>query len=306
MRSWSAAAAGSLPGRVVAAYFTSSVQSYAAGLAFNAFVTLFPLVLGVLAVLGCFARSRSVEAEVVRTILAAVPSDFHPSVLGTLRSVSRNAGALGLASVVGLVWAGTGLFASLEFALNRVYDAPARSILGRRLTGLRLIGVFVLAVVASVFLNTAISFATDPDLALVVGFFGGWALMAVMLSWIYVVAPNRPVHLTEAWPGAVAAGLLVEVVSLAFPLFSAATHRANVYGRGLALAFLFLSWLYVLSQVLLLGAVLNRVLASSAGGGRQAGGTAVVPELEEPAPAVLPEDADGGGVQRQLRGAGER
>lgn len=308
MRSWFGAVRGSLPGRVVDAYFTSSVQSYAAGLAFNAFVTLFPLVLGVLAVVGYFARSRPVEAEVVRAILAAVPTDFHASVQGTLRSVSRNAGAFGLASVVGLVWAGTGLFASLEFALNRVYGAPARSFLARRLTGLRLIGVFVMAVVASVFLNTAISFAADPDLTFVVGFLGGWALMAVMLCWIYVAAPNRVVRLGEAWPGAVVAGLLVEVVSLAFPLFSSVTHRTNLYGRGLALAFLFLTWLYVLSQVLLLGAVLNRVLFGSEGGVGVGGGVGrgrVVPELEEPASLVVPEDADGSGVEGELGSLGQ-
>lgn len=286
----------SAPGRLLSAYFASSVQSYAAGLAFNAFVTMFPLILGVLSVIGFVARSRPLEAEVVRAILNAFPADFHPTLRSSLREVSLHAATFGIVSAAGIVWAGTGLFASLEFALNRIYGAPARSFLRRRLLGLRLIVVFVLAVVASVALNGAIAVVhSSPLLVWLVGFFGGWTVMSVLLAWVYVAAPNCPVPVRSALPGALAAGLAIEVFSLAFPLFSAVTHETNVYGRGLALMFVLLTWLYVLCQLLLIGAVFNRVRSE----------LGKVPEREKVAALVLAQDPDRGHLEGKLRGAGD-
>jgi hypothetical protein len=62
----------------------------------------------------------------------------------------------------------------------------------------------------------------------------------------------------DVLPGAILAGTLIEVLTLAFPFYQRFSHGFNTYGAQFGLFFLIATWLYLLSQVLLLGAVYNR------------------------------------------------
>ena len=54
-------------------------------------------------------------------------------------------------------------------------------------------------------------------------------------------------------------GVLMEALSLLWPLFTGLSHGFNAYGSTFALFFLLATWLYLLSQLILLGAVINRM-----------------------------------------------
>ena len=198
-------------------------------------------------------------------LLATLPAESQSEVLVTLTSVQEHRASLGLIAVAGLLWSGTNFFAAMEFALNRVYRAENRNFLRQRLLGVEMMLAFGVAVALTVALNTAL-----PAL----GFVTGWLIMTGLLYVIYRIVPNVRIGHREAWPGALLAGLCIEVLTLAFPLYYQLTHRINVFSRGLALIFLLLTWVYLLSHLLLLGAVLNRLQISG-----------VVPEPEN-APAV--------------------
>ena len=53
-------------------------------------------------------------------------------------------------------------------------------------------------------------------------------------------------------------GVLIEGLSLGFPLYARFAGSFNTYGAQFGLFFLLATWLYLLSQLLLLGAVYNR------------------------------------------------
>ena len=57
-------------------------------------------------------------------------------------------------------------------------------------------------------------------------------------------------------PGALLAGVLMEIVTLAFPLYAKLVHGFNTYGAAFALFFLLATWLFFICQFILLGAVL--------------------------------------------------
>ena len=63
----------------------------------------------------------------------------------------------------------------------------------------------------------------------------------------------------RALAGAALAGLLIELVTLLFPLYAKLAHGFDTYGQSLALFFLLATWLAFLSQFILIGAVWNRV-----------------------------------------------
>ena len=82
--------------------------------------------------------------------------------------------------------------------------------------------------------------------------------MVGLLVILYRFVPNRTFTLHEVLPGAVLAGILIEVLSLAFPLYARYAGRFNTYGAQFGLFFLLATWFYLLSELLLLGAVYNR------------------------------------------------
>jgi YihY family inner membrane protein len=86
----------------------------------------------------------------------------------------------------------------------------------------------------------------------------GAAVMVVLLVLLYRFVPNRTFSLREVLPGALLAGVLIEALSLGFPLYARFAGSFNTYGAQFGLFFLLATWLYLLSQVLLLGAVYNR------------------------------------------------
>jgi YihY family inner membrane protein len=94
--------------------------------------------------------------------------------------------------------------------------------------------------------------------AWVLSFVIGAVVMVVLLILLYRFVPNRRFRLHEVVPGALVAGVLIEALSLAFPLYARFAGGFNTYGAQFALFFLLATWLYLLSQLLLLGAVYNR------------------------------------------------
>ena len=261
--------------RFAMAYGESQAGDYAAGLAFNAFMTMFPLLLGILALIGLVLRDPRVQAELELLLLNSFPADAHDQLEGTLTGVRNYTGLLGALAILGLIWSGTGLFAALEFALDQMFGARPRNFFRQRLMGLAMTLVFLVAIVAAVALNAVAAFL--PAARFVGPLVGVLVLTGLMLA-IYRVVPNRTFKLAELWPGALLAAVLTELVTLAFPLFTKLMNGFNTYGAVLALFFLLATWLYFLSQAILLGAVLNRMLL----GKPRAGGV-----LSEPPPAAV-------------------
>ena len=75
---------------------------------------------------------------------------------------------------------------------------------------------------------------------------------------LYRFVPNRTFRFRDVLPGAILAGILIELLSLAFPLYAKVAGSFNTYGAQFGLFFLLATWFYLLSQVVLLGAVYNR------------------------------------------------
>ena len=82
--------------------------------------------------------------------------------------------------------------------------------------------------------------------------------MVVLLALLYRFVPNRTFRMGEVLPGALLAGVLIEALSLGFSLYAGLAGHFNTYGAQFGLFFLLATWLYLLSQLLLLGAVYNR------------------------------------------------
>jgi membrane protein len=252
-------AQSTIPFRVLAAYGESRASNYAAALAFAAFLAMFPMILGVLSIIGLAIRDPATEARFQNLILHIFPGNAQPELQNAIRGVRQSAGWFGLISVGGLVWSASGIFATMEFALTQIFGSEQRNMLRQKLMGFVMMMLLVVALGITVAANAAAGYLSPYlPFAWVLSFAIGAAVMIVLLVLLYRFVPNRTFRLREVLPGALLAGVLMEALSLLFPLYARFAGSFNTYGAQFGLFFLLATWLYLLSQLLLLGAVYNR------------------------------------------------
>jgi membrane protein len=287
----------SLPFRVITAFGESQASNYAAALAFAAFLAMFPMMLGALSIIGLAIRDPATEVKFQSFIVQIFPSDAQPELQHAIRGVRQSAGWLALVSLGGLVWSASGIFATMEFALTQIFGTKQRAMLRKKLMGFVMMMLLVVALGVTVAANAGAGYlANYVPFAWVLGFVIGAAVMVVLLVLLYRFVPNRMFTLKEVLPGALLAGVLIEILSLAFPLYTRIAGSFNTYGAQFGLFFLLATWLYLLSEVLLLGAVYNRFrLAQPAKGG--ASGAAPVGahsrSVDTPVVGVTPMSGEG-------------
>lgn len=220
---------------------------------------MFPLILGVLAILGLAVRDPATEIKIQTLIVQSFPANDQQQhdLLSALHSVKQSAGWFGIVSIAGLMWSASGIFGSMEFVFDEIFGIKQRDFVRQKLMGFVMMLVLVVAIGFTFaanslagFLPSVVSWATS--------FAIGAVVMIVLLVLLYRFVPNRAFRLTEVLPGALLAGVLIEVLSLAWPLYANVSHGFNTYGKGFALFFLLAAWFYLLSNLILLGAVYNK------------------------------------------------
>jgi membrane protein len=284
----------SLPFRVVGAFGASQASNYASALAFAGFIAMFPMILGALSILGLAIRDPGTEARFQTLILQIFPGNAQPELQSAIIGVKQSAGWMGLLSLLGLLWAAGGIFSTMEFALTQIFGTKQRDMLRQKAMGLLMMLVLVVAIVMTVGANAIVAFLTLP-FAWVFSFVIGAAVMVALLALLYRFVPNRTFDLRDVLPGALLAGVLIEVLSLGFPLYARFAGHFNTYGAQFGLFFLLATWFYLLSELLLLGAVFNRFrLGEPATRGLIASPMHESRELKSPVEAIKREKAEMG------------
>ena len=244
-----------LPIRVLVAYGESQASKYALALAFSCMLAMFPLVLGVLSLVGFAIRDPATEARAQTLIINLFPGAAQPQLLDALRGVKRSAGWMGVLSIAGLLWSAGSIFSTMEFAFTQIFGTWQRDVVRQKVMGLVMMVLLVVAVGVTVAANAV---AAVFPFAWVSGFVVGSAVMVGLLVMLYRFVPNRTFEVRDVVPGAMLAGILIEVFSLGFPLYVRLAGGFNAYGAQFGLFFLLAAWLYVVSELILLGAVYNR------------------------------------------------
>lgn len=249
----------SYPFRFIAAYGESKASNYAAALAFAAFLAMFPMILGILSIIGISIRDPATEARFQSLIVQAFPGSAQPELQSAIRGVKQSAGWLGLVSLAGVLWSASGIFSTMEFALTQIFGTKQRGLLRQKLMGLLLMVLVVVALGATVAANSASAYLSRYlPFAWLLSFIFGSVVMVTLLVLLYRFVPNRAFSLAEVLPGALLAGVLIAALSLGFPVYARFAGGFTTYGAQFGLFFLLASWLYLLSLLLLLGAVYNR------------------------------------------------
>ncbi|HEX9100238.1 MAG TPA: YihY/virulence factor BrkB family protein [Candidatus Dormibacteraeota bacterium] len=244
-----------MPWRVVVAYGESQASNYASALAFACLLAMFPLMLAIVSLVGLAARDAAMEARVQDLIIHLFPGSAQPQLLDGLHAVKTSASWMGLLALAGLLWSASSIFSTMEFAFTQIFGTKQRDLLRQKAMGLVMMVLLVVAVGVTVAANTL---AALFPFAWIAGFVIGSAIMVTLLVGLYRCVPNRTFVVRDVMPGALLAGILIELFSLGFPLYTRLAGGFNTYGAQFGLFFLLAGWFYILSELILLGAVFNQ------------------------------------------------
>ena len=95
----------------------------AAGVAYYAMFSLFPLLLGFLAVAGLVLKSEGVEQKFLDFVTENLPGS-EQIIKDNVGQVVRVRGLLGIGAFIGLLWTASAVFGAINRAVNRAWDIP--------------------------------------------------------------------------------------------------------------------------------------------------------------------------------------
>ena len=242
----------------------------AAGVAYYALFSLFPLLLGLTAVMSFFLETESVQAQFTDFVARYLPGS-EELIEPNLETVVDLRGAIGIFALLGMLWSATAVFGAVNRAVNRAWDVHRdRPIyIGKpRQLGMALaVGVlFFLSLTAATVLRISerIAGVDAPALGFlydaVARFFlqgVSFALTLLIFLLIYKLMPNTKTYWRYIWPGALVGAVLFEAAKNLFIVYvDRFSNFENVYG-SLAPVIALLLWAYVSSFIVIVGAELS-------------------------------------------------
>lgn len=232
----------------------------AAALAYYTILSVFPLTLGIVALVS-MALAPFEEAVLAR--IGQLMPGSSEVVTGTVRTVVEDRGAIGLVSLGGLLWSARAMFSALRRSLNAVWGVTRLRPLHQQvlaeaalmgMTLLLLLGSVVLGVASAVIVALAAPLPGGGLLSLALTTLLPPAITFLVFVLLYSFVPNLPLRAGDVWPGALVAALLFEVAREAFVWYVGSfASYTSVYGP-LSSVVAFLVWTWVSGVVVLFGA----------------------------------------------------
>jgi membrane protein len=263
VRGWSVAK------RTVLSFYEDQGTHHAAALTYYALMSLFPLLLLGVSLLGLLGEYPKTYNSIVHYLAGVVPAATLAPLNVAVGAALKSKGTAVVALAVGVVTAlygSTGYLEAARRAFNVIFDAHhGRSFVRRKLTDAAstlVLLALVLATVVLMFAGAGVARQLFGSEAARVWRLGRWpaALICALLvfSFLYFVTPDVQQRAFR-WitPGAAFGVALWVLASAAFSTFVTHFSTFNVTYGSFAAAIILLVWLWLTNSALLLGAELN-------------------------------------------------
>ena len=253
--------------RVVKELGDDDATHMAASVSYYAVLSLFPLVLGLSAIVGVVANSPERQAQVIEFIVDYLPGS-EAFVRESVSGVVKFRAAFGVGSFLSLLWAGSAVFGSITRAVNRAWDVskdpPFYKNKPRQLVMAAGVGVLFFF---SVGITSVLQWGTSihiggSNLEEILGGFTISLLLnipallvsLIVFAIIYKILPNTKTEWKYIWLGAVIAGVLFEGGKNLFLWYlDNFAQYDHVYG-SVASVIVLMVWAYFSAFILILGA----------------------------------------------------
>jgi membrane protein len=245
-------------------FYNGNSLTHASSIAYFALLSLFPLLLLILAFLGTATASDEDRAAVLGFVLRYFPRqfDFITQQLDAFRS-SRV--PLGIAGFFLTIWGALGVFGAITTAVNQTWGVERQpSYLKHKLVSFVMLltcGLLLLLALALVSAHGVVHaswfaavLARAPNLAWLGSFVTRWATTAlffIVVGLVMFFVPNTRVRFRDVWFGALVSAILWHWALRAFSWYVGDLSRFSIHGSIAAVVFLL--WIYISAVIFLVG-----------------------------------------------------
>jgi membrane protein len=250
--------------------YQDNLTGLASMVAYQLILSIFPLALIALFVAGRVLRSPEVADSVINDARTIFPTAAESTLVDGVKRLQETSTTVGIVAVVSSLWVGASFWGALDTAFCRIYALPCRSWVRQKLFGLGMLLVTLTFIVASVAVPTLQSLlaSSAKDLPFGLGTVNGliyWASIATAfvvlfgaLCLTYTLVPKGAIPWSCVWPGALGATVATGIVDWGFPLYLTNISTLRV-GTSAVFVLIALVWFWVLSLIVLSGAVVNEL-----------------------------------------------
>lgn len=251
-------------------YQHANAGDLAAAVAYNALVALIPTLLLTLSIAGLFFRFDRVFESTIYASFWGLPGTAAGEAIEGVLSARRSSSWLGVVSLAGFAWAGTGFVGCLSRSMNRIYGVPGCGYMCEKRRGFFVVLAFATLFTLSLVASTVPTLFVRRDLPLyfetwsladtwyqVLGYVIAFLATALLFGMLYRVVPNAGQHTADVWPGTFIGASLFVLMAQVFPVYLRLLGGFNRYGAAFGLLSLLVAWFWVLAHLLLFGAYIN-------------------------------------------------
>lgn len=238
----------------------------AAAMAYYTIFSIFPLLLGIISILGFILPSGNAQQMVFDELTGFLPGSAD-LIQQNIENVIRLRGTIGVFSLLSFLWGGSGLFSNLRRAANLAWDiAKTRNFFSGKMRDAIVMSITAILFLMSMAASTLFSLLDSQNnigqywLVTIGSRFIAFSLILGIFLMLYKYLPNIRTYWRFTWPGALLGALLFELLRFGFMIYL--TNFASyqlVYG-SLASVIILLFWIYLSAIIFILGIELNSEL----------------------------------------------
>ncbi|MCI0442732.1 YihY/virulence factor BrkB family protein [bacterium] len=244
------------------------------------FISIFPLLIFLISVLGNFLRSDDFRNKLIDLIVQFIPisgSQDDNLIISVLHEISSSSNdAIGIIGLLAMAWSATGMFGVVRNSVNIAYHLEkSRPFFMQKTIDLAMVlvvGIFFLfsiAVTAIVRILQGLSSKwimalSVPYLDMFIGEHGlAWRMLSYLIPFllscigfyiIYWIIPAVRFPFRSLWPGVLFASVLFEAGKVVFVFYIQHFAKYELIFGSLGTVIAFLFWVYISAMILLFGA----------------------------------------------------
>jgi membrane protein len=263
------------------AWNDDKVPRHGAALAYYTVLSLVPLLVVIIAIIGLILGHEVVQNHLLEQIGNMVGPQSAEAIKDMLQRASGPSSGI-VASILAtgtLLFGASGVFAQLQDSLNSIWGVKPKA--GRGLWGLIQDRFMSFAALLGTGFLLLVSLVLSAALSAFGKWFGGWlpapefvlqglelllslAVITGLFAMMFKVLPDAEVAWRDVWVGAVLTALLFTIGKFVIGLYLGKSDVGSAYGAAGSLVII-LVWVYYSAQIVLFGAEFTQVYANQVG-----------------------------------------
>lgn len=234
----------------------------AAGVSYYAMLSIFPLLLGLIAVLGFFLPSANLQDQLLNYVGGSIPGATG-IIKDNIAEIIRLRGVMSILSILILFWGGNGLFGAVSLSISRAWDIrkvrpffirKAGELLMAVITGV----LFLVSLGASALSSLLRSSVNLPSANRIFINLGSrivaFLLIFIVFLLLYKLVPNVKTYWRFTWQGALLASIFFELARSLFIFYLENFANYQLIYGSIASIIALLIWIYYSSLIMIIGA----------------------------------------------------